>query len=73
MKARDKGAAKDELHKVLEGLQLQSLQYNGGVYIATFNAGITPSAVLTALSTASFEVNYFRNISNSSRRFFANL
>lgn len=65
--------SKDELHKVLEGLQLQSLQYNGGVYIATFNAGITPSAVLTALSTASFEVNYFRNISNSSRRFFANL
>lgn len=65
--------SKDELQKALESLQLQSLQYNGGVYIATFNAGVTPSAVLTALSNASFEVNYFRNISNSSRRFFANL
>lgn len=65
--------SKDELQKALEGLQIQSLQYNGGVYIATFNAGTTPSAVLSALSNASFEVNYFRNISNSSRRFFANI
>lgn len=65
--------SKDELQKALEGLQIQSLQYNGGVYIATFATGITSSAVLAALSNAPFDVTYFRNISQSSRRFFANL
>lgn len=66
-------ATRDELHLALQALQVQALQFNGGVYIATFADGITSAAVLSVLSNAPFEVTYFRNISQSSRRFFANL
>ncbi|HRG87576.1 MAG TPA: ABC transporter ATP-binding protein [Chitinophagales bacterium] len=63
--------AREVLQKALEPLQLTQLQYNGGVYLAGFAAGVSAAEVLAALAAAPLEVTYFRNITNSSRRFFA--
>lgn len=64
-------APREVLLKIFEPLQIQQLQFNGGVYLADFPAGTTASAVLAALAASPIEVTYFRNITNSSRRFFA--
>ena len=66
-------ASRDELLAAFASLPLNQVQFNGGIFIATFSSGVTAAGVMNALSAASFEVSYFRNISQSSRRFFANL
>lgn len=49
---------------------LIDLQYNGGVYIATCSAAIKPDAFLLLLTENKVPIRYYRNISNSTRRFF---
>ena len=65
-------ATRDELLAAFQPLSVQQIQFNGGVFIATFHGDVTASAVMNNLAAQKFEVSYFRNISQSSRRFFAN-
>lgn len=65
-------ANRDALSAAFVSLPLQKIQYNGGVYLLHFDEGTKISAVLTALASKQLEPTYFRNISQSSRRFFIN-
>lgn len=49
---------------------LASIQFNGSTYIATFNAGVSVYGFMQAVIDKQVPVAYFRNISNSTRRFF---
>ncbi|MGV3458965.1 MAG: ATP-binding cassette domain-containing protein [Flavobacterium sp.] len=49
---------------------LTSIQFNGSTYIATFNAGVSIYNFMQAVIDRQVPVAYFRNISNSTRRFF---
>ena len=61
---------REELLGVLQSLNLEKLQYNGGIYIAYFGKDTDYSAVLEALGRAKITLTYIRNISASTRRFF---
>lgn len=63
---------RDTLAAAFAQLPLQKIQYNGGVYLLYFDEGTNISNVLTALAAQQVEPTYFRNISQSSRRFFIN-
>ncbi|MCW3125600.1 MAG: ABC-type multidrug transport system, ATPase component [Bacteroidetes bacterium] len=65
-------ASRDELQKVFGALPLVQIQFNGGVYILTFDSSARSGAILKALAEHEVETTYFRDISRSSRRFFAN-
>ncbi len=65
------GATRDELFTLFSSLAMEQISFNGGVYIVSFSGGTTTSSVIQAMSGAGFEITYFRNISKSSRRFFA--
>lgn len=54
------------------GGAIASLQYNGGTYIVTFNDGIGQPDFLGIVLKKEIPVTYFRDISNSTRRFFTN-
>jgi ABC-2 type transport system ATP-binding protein len=58
------------LSEALQHLGLESLQFNGGTYIATFNGDTNQNAFLQQVINQNIPVAYFRNISNSTRRFF---
>lgn len=49
---------------------LTSIQFNGSTYIATFNTGVSVFNFMQAVIDKQVPVAYFRNISNSTRRFF---
>lgn len=49
---------------------LVSIQFNGSTYIATFTAGVSVYSFMQAVIDKQLPVAYFRNISNSTRRFF---
>lgn len=63
-------ASREDLVAALQGLPLQNLQNNGGVFLLEFLDGTASPAVLGALAAAGLDIVYLRNISNSSRRFF---
>ncbi len=52
------------------GAMLNSLEFNGGTYIATFSAGFDTISFIKLLADREIPVTYFRDISNSTRRFF---
>ena len=54
----------------LFGSGLIELQMNGGVYIATCTTEIQPEQFLNIIVTHNVPLQYYRNISNSTRRFF---
>lgn len=54
----------------LFGSSLIDLQYNGGVYIATCLEDMTPTHFLQMVNDHNVPLHYYRNISNSTRRFF---
>ena len=54
----------------LFGNNLVDLQFNGGVYIATCTQELTPAHFLQMVTAQNVPLQYFRNISNSTRRFF---
>ncbi|NDV95922.1 ABC transporter ATP-binding protein [Dysgonomonas sp. 521] len=60
----------DRLHDVLEKLQLEKLQINGGTYVASFPDNISQDDFLKVVLEQQVPLSYFRNISNSTRRFF---
>lgn len=59
-----------ELRSVLNKLNLERLQINGGTYVASFPDNITQDIFLQTVLDNKVPVTYFRNISNSTRRFF---
>lgn len=61
---------RDELMAIFEDLQIEKLIYNGGIYVAYFNANTSFSSVLESLGKHKIEVTYTRNITKSTRRFF---
>jgi len=62
--------AQSRLSDALQSLGLESLQFNGGTYIATFTGNTTQKAFLQEVINQDIPLAYFRNISNSTRRFF---
>ena len=54
----------------LFGNNLIELQFNGGVYIATCSAVISPDKFLQMITDNKVPIQYYRNITNSTRRFF---
>lgn len=59
-----------QLNDALQSLGIISLQYNGGTYIATFTGETTANAFLQTVINKDIPLAYYRNISNSTRRFF---
>ena len=62
--------SREELESIFNSLQLEKLEFNGGVYILYFKEKILFNDVLTAIAKNKLKVEYIRNISNSTRRFF---
>lgn len=60
----------EELRTVFSNLELETLQIKGGTYIAIFPANISQERFLQVIVDNHIPLNYFRNISNSTRRFF---
>lgn len=61
---------REKLNNALAQLKLTKINFNGGVYLLHFDNSTTLSTVLETLAANHIEPNYFRNISQSSRRFF---
>ncbi|CAM4276980.1 ABC transporter ATP-binding protein [Flavobacterium terrigena] len=58
------------LNEKLAKIDLISLEQNGGTLIATFPIEVTISLFMKTLINEQIEINYLRNITNSTRRFF---
>lgn len=58
------------LNEKLAKLQLLSLEQNGGTLIGTFPKDVDLAQFMKTLIEEQIEVNYLRNITNSTRRFF---
>lgn len=59
-----------QLHDALSKISLIKLQYNGSSYIAYFPDTIFLNNFLTIIIDNNIPIKYFRNISDSTRRFF---
>lgn len=59
-----------ELGELFEKSNMISLQFNGGTYIVTFPESLTIYNFMNIISKNQVPILYFRNISNSTRRFF---
>lgn len=66
----DSENSREELEQAFEAIQLEKLEFNGGVYILYFKEQITFNDVLIAIAKKELKAAYIRNISNSTRRFF---
>lgn len=60
----------NELGELFTKLEMISLQFNGGTYIVTFPDKISVYDFMKLVIESKIPVHYFRNISNSTRRFF---
>ncbi len=60
----------EQLRSLFASLSLESLQIKGGTYIAIFPEDISQEKFLQTIVDNNVSLNYFRNISNSTRRFF---
>jgi ABC-2 type transport system ATP-binding protein len=61
---------REQLQLCLANCQLKEMQFNGGVYVLTFDASTPIFDVYKAIAEHQLPVLYFRNITHSSRRFF---
>ncbi len=66
-------ATREEISTLFHNAKLEKINYNGGVYILTFSEHISTKIIMQQLAQAPFDIIYIRNISNSSRRFFASV
>jgi ABC-2 type transport system ATP-binding protein len=62
--------SQSQLGETFGKLDLVSLQFNGGTYIVSFKESVTVYDLMNLLVSEKIPVQYFRNISNSTRRFF---
>lgn len=60
----------EELKQILTPLELEKLQIKGGTYVAYFPERVIQNDFLSVIITSGITLNYYRNISNSTRRFF---
>ena len=60
----------EQLQKNLSALRLEKIQMNGGTYVASFPSEITQDDFLKKVLDDHIPITYFRNISQSTRRFF---
>lgn len=63
-------AGRDELQQLLAPLGLQRQTFNGGVHILYFAPGTALGPILAGIGGAGLPVQYLRDITHSSRRFF---
>ena len=68
----DVNNSKDELLTALSKLEIKQIKFNGGSYIAYFDAEISMNNVFVEIGKSDLQVKYIRDISKSSRRFFVN-
>lgn len=61
-----------QIETALSSLHIERIQFNGGTYVLHFKEGRTFNEVLSLIGQSNLNVNYVRNISESSRRFFFN-
>lgn len=59
-----------QLKQILSQINLENFYINGGTYIAVFPGNITQTDFLQIVLKQQIPLIYFRNISNSTRRFF---
>lgn len=59
-----------QLGAIFEKLNMLSLQFNGGTYIVTFPNNVSVYDFMQLVISDKIPLQYFRNISNSTRRFF---
>jgi len=62
--------SQDKLADLFGQLHLISIQFNGGTFIATFPSHVKAHDFLSVITKHGVPILYFRNISNSTRRFF---
>jgi ABC-2 type transport system ATP-binding protein len=60
----------ERLLETLKTLQLEKLQINGGTFVASFPGNVSQEDFLKLALEKQIPLNYFRNISHSTRRFF---
>lgn len=66
----DTDDSREELLQIFHQLNLEKLNFNGGIFVAYFSPETEFSTVLSALGNSKIQVTYIRNISTSTRRFF---
>lgn len=66
----DSENSRDKVEELFINGELKKIEFNGGVYILYFNEEIAFNDVLTIISKNEFSIQYIRDISNSTRRFF---
>jgi ABC-2 type transport system ATP-binding protein len=59
-----------QLGDIFEKFEMITLQFNGGTYIVTFPESVTVYKFMEIIIQNNIPLSYFRNISNSTRRFF---
>lgn len=62
--------SQEKLRKVFSSLNFNRFQINGGTYVVSFSADVTQEMFLQTILDKNIPIIYFRNISNSTRRFF---
>ncbi len=60
----------EQLRSAFESMNLEKLQINGGTYVASFPDTVLQEDFLRVILEKKIPIVYFRNISNSTRRFF---
>lgn len=65
-------ASREDLSRALTPLEVEQLQYNGGVYVLTIAGENRMNELLTALVAQRIRIQYVRDISHSTRRLFTN-
>lgn len=63
---------KSAIQELFSEIDLKQIQFNGGVYMLHFSHKTSPNQVLSILLKNQVMIQYYRNISNSSSRFFFN-
>ncbi len=66
----DTDANRNDIEALFKANLLEKIEFNGGVYILYFNKEVTFNTVLLAIAQSEIEIQYIRNISESTRRFF---
>lgn len=68
----ESSSERTRIESVLSQLQLERIQFNGGTYLLHFKENTNFNQVLLKIGQSDLKVNYVRDISESSRRFFFN-
>lgn len=66
----DTNESKERLENIFQGLGLENISFNGGVFVLYFKENTAQSDILLRLATNKITILNFRDISHSSRRYF---